>query len=263
MHTKLIFFDIDGTLLDEKTGTVPDSTIHAIQTAQKNGHLCFINTGRPISTIDSIITDIPFDGYICGCGTYIQYHNQTLFHAQLDDKLKQKVINAIEKYQLDAMLEGSDGVYFSQHLKHPFIQTIQKHYQKLGFHVGDFSHQEIVSFDKLTTWYQPDTQIDAFKQALQNDFHIIQRDVDFLEIVPLPYSKATGIQYLVDHLGYTLKDTISIGDSTNDLPMLTYTHESVAMGNSNPILFDKVSYITTNIDQNGIENALKHFQIIS
>lgn len=262
MHTKLIFFDIDGTLLDEKTGKIPVSTIQAIEAAQKNGHLCFINTGRPISTINSIITDIPFDGYICGCGTYIQYHQQTLFHAKLDPVLKQKVLENIEKYHLDAMLEGSHGVYFSQDLQHPVIQTIQKQYQNIGFVVKNFTSHEIVPFDKLTAWYQPNCHIEAFKQSLQDDFHIIQRSIDFLEIVPKPYSKATGIQYLVDHLGYSLEDTISIGDSTNDLPMLKYTHEAIAMGNSNPLLFDEVSYVTNNVEQDGIYNALKHFHII-
>ena len=44
--------------------------------------------------------------------------------------------------------------------------------------------------------------------------------------------------------------------------MLEYTQESIAMGNSNPILFDKVTYITTDIDKDGIYNALKHFKMI-
>lgn len=262
MQTKLIFFDIDGTLIDEKTGTIPPSTIQAILQAQANRHLCFINTGRPFSTIDSMIRNIPFDGYICGCGTYIQYHQQPLFHAQLNTNLKHKVIQSIYQYQVDAMLEGYDGVYFSKNLKHPFIQSIQKHYQDIGFHTGSFTSNDDVSFDKLTIWYQPHTDIESFKQELQDDFHIIQRDIDFLEIVPFPYSKASGIQYIIDHLGYTIKDTISIGDSTNDLPMLKYTHDSVAMGNSNPLLFHEVSYITTDTDNHGIFNALKHFQII-
>ena len=160
------------------------------------------------------------------------------------------------------MLEGKSGVYFSQHLKHPFIQAIKKKYQDLHFQVHSFSSHEDVPFDKLTVWYQPDTQIEAFKKALENDFLIIQRDIDFLEIVPLPYSKATGIQYLIDYLGYTLKDTISMGDSLNDLPMLTYTHESVAMGNSHPLLLDQVTYITTPVNQDGIQHALEHFHII-
>lgn len=35
MNKKLIFFDIDGTLLDEQSGSVPASTIEAIEKAQK------------------------------------------------------------------------------------------------------------------------------------------------------------------------------------------------------------------------------------
>lgn len=262
MHKKMIFFDIDGTLLDEKTMTVPQSTIEAIKMAQKNGHLCFINTGRPISTIDSIITDIPFDGYICGCGTYIQYHQQVLFHNQLDIEFRKKVIHGIKQYQVDAMLEGKDGVYFSQDLKHPFIQKIKKRYQDIGFSVHTFSYHDDITFDKFTVWYQSSTPIEAFKDLLKDDFQIIQRDVDFLEIVPKPFSKATGIQYLIDQLDYSIEDTISLGDSMNDLSMLSYTHESIAMGNSHPDLFEKVSYITTAVDQDGIYHALKHFHII-
>ena len=262
MQTKLIFFDIDGTLMDEKTGTIPPTTIQAILQAQANGHLCFINTGRPFSTIHSSITDIPFDGYICGCGTYIQYHNQTLFHTQLNSKLRHKVIQSIYQYQVDAVLEGKNDVYFSKNLKHPFIKNMKNNYMKHHFPLHTFQQNEDIPFDKFAVWYSQETAIEDFKLALQDHFHIIQRDTDFLEIVPLPYSKASGIQYIIDHLGYTIEDTISIGDSTNDLPMLKYTHDSVAMGNSNPQLFSKVSYITTDINNDGILNALKHFHII-
>ena len=97
---------------------------------------------------------------------------------------------------------------------------------------------------------------------MADDFDIIQRDVDFLEIIPLDYSKASGIQFITDYLGNSLENTISIGDSTNDIAMLKYTKDSVAMGNSNPLLFDIVTYITSDINDDGIKNALKHFNII-
>ena len=80
---KLLFFDIDGTLLSEKTHTVPQSAKEALKKAKENGHLIFINTGRPISTIDQEIHNLNPDGYICGCGTYITYHDQVIYHHQL------------------------------------------------------------------------------------------------------------------------------------------------------------------------------------
>lgn len=262
MKTKLIFFDIDGTLLDEKTFIVPDSTLNALKRAQENGHKCFINTGRPRSTIDKVITDIPFDGYVCGCGTYVEYQNQELFHIEIDRDLRKQVIESSFDCGVEAVLEGKHAVYFPENYKHPFISEVKKRYEEAGFPVYTYNRNDDVMFDKYAAWYYEDSKIDEYRQIISKNFEIIQRDIDFLEIVPSDYSKATGIQFITDYLNNTIDNTISIGDSTNDIPMLSYTKESVAMGNSNPLLFDLVTYITTNIDEDGIYKALKHFEII-
>ena len=120
----------------------------------------------------------------------------------------------------------------------------------------------VVSFDKFVVLYTEQDDIEGFKSYAGDRFSLIQRDKTFIELIPKPYSKASGIQFLIDHLGMSLDQTISIGDSPNDLTMLSYTKESVAMGNSNPILFDLVTHITTDIDKDGIANALKHFGLI-
>ena len=44
MKKAALFFDIDGTILSEKTKEIPKSAIEALLAAQKKGHLLFINT---------------------------------------------------------------------------------------------------------------------------------------------------------------------------------------------------------------------------
>ena len=122
---KLLFFDIDGTLLSEKTHTVPQSAKEALKKAKENGHLIFINTGRPISTIDQEIHDLNPDGYICGCGTYITYHDQVIYHHQLSKERCKEIASLIKKYEIDAVLESKDHVYFNTHIKNSFVQEIQ------------------------------------------------------------------------------------------------------------------------------------------
>ncbi len=39
MNNKIMFFDIDGTLLSEKTHSIPESTITALKKAKENGIL--------------------------------------------------------------------------------------------------------------------------------------------------------------------------------------------------------------------------------
>ena len=45
---KILFFDVDDTLVDSKTGKVPESTIEALHNLQENGHKICISTGRPL-----------------------------------------------------------------------------------------------------------------------------------------------------------------------------------------------------------------------
>jgi len=53
-----------------------------------------------------------------------------------------------------------------------------------------------------------------------------------------------------------------LGDSSNDLPMLHYVNYSIAMGNSSEEIREMVSFVTKDVDHDGIAYALKHFNII-
>ena len=53
-----LFFDIDGTILDSKTHSVPESTMQSLKMAKERGLLLFINTGIPDE-----IEALPFNGY--------------------------------------------------------------------------------------------------------------------------------------------------------------------------------------------------------
>lgn len=262
MSRRVIFFDIDGTLSTETDFTVPESTKKAIKLAQDNGHILMVNTGRTICIIEDVIKELGLDGYICGCGTNIYYHGKEIYHATLPSKLKKGIVNKALELDIDAVLEGPESIYFPETIKTKTVQEIKERYKDIKVNVPVYHKDDEPNFDKFTAWYTPEDDIEAFKDAFKDDLEYIQRAEDFIEVVPKACSKATGIQTFIDLIGASIDDCISIGDSTNDLPMLTYTKESVAMGNSNPVLFDYVTYITTDIEDDGIYNALKHFNII-
>ncbi len=96
----------------------------------------------------------------------------------------------------------------------------------------------------------------------ENDMICFDHGHDVWEVTLAKYTKATGIQFLLDHLDMSLEDSFAFGDSTNDLAMLKYAGTSIAMGNSMPEIFPFCTYRTTDITDNGIWNAMKHFQLI-
>ena len=74
--------------------------------------------------------------------------------------------------------------------------------------------------------------------------------------------KVSGIDFLVDYLNIEKENTFAFGDSNNDISMLEHVENSIVMGNGNPDLFKKATFVTKNIDEDGIEYAMKHFNII-
>ena len=81
-------------------------------------------------------------------------------------------------------------------------------------------------------------------------------------MVPRGISKSTGIQFVCQQLGIDIGQSIAFGDSANDISMLQAAGLSVAMGGGNPIVFDQVDYVTDPVMEDGIANAMKHFNII-
>ncbi|SFR80073.1 Cof-type HAD-IIB family hydrolase [Anaeromicropila populeti] len=257
-----IFFDIDGTIIDENSGIIPASCIEGIKQAQKNGHMVFINTGRPFPAIDTCIKDIGFDGYVCGCGTYVKYRGQELLQRTLGNELSQRIVVDLLDHNIDGILEGHQNIYYRNQVISEAVGNIKERHQSMdtGFLKG--WEDEKISFDKLAIWTLPESNFQGFEAKYKDTFEFIHRDICFYELVPHGYSKATGIQFLEKHLNIDHCHTIAIGDSTNDISMLGYVGISIAMGNSNPILFEQVNYVTKDIMQDGVYWGLKQFQII-
>ena len=85
MPRKIMFFDIDGTLMEDSASHfVPESTVTALRKAREAGNLLFVNTGRPVINVDADVRVLGFDGYICGCGTYIEIGGKEVFYHRND-----------------------------------------------------------------------------------------------------------------------------------------------------------------------------------
>lgn len=260
MRKKIIFFDIDGTLLSEITGEIPVSAIDAIHRAQEKGHLAVINTGRTWPLLEKRVQEIGFDAYVCGCGTKIVYHGEVLFHQTVEDAMVGKMIAALRRCRIDGVLEGDKKLYLGkkEELYSESFADFYENYQK----ETDFWGSAETSFDKVYIRCNKSSDFSGFQKEFEGYFDFIDRERGDYELVPKGLSKASGIQMLVRHLGMEMEDTFSIGDSNNDLPMLETTAVSIAMGVHSSGIHDKVDYITKTVEEDGIFHALSHYGLI-
>ena len=110
-RTKALFYDIDGTLLSEKTGRVPESAVQALKEARAKGHLVFINTGRVYAHLGEIKKLVEADGYLCGCGTYILAEGRVMYSYHIPHERGLEIKSHIDACGLDGALEASDGIH--------------------------------------------------------------------------------------------------------------------------------------------------------
>lgn len=261
---KLIFFDIDGTISSEETGEIPESAILAIRQARENGHLVFINTGRTAFSVQKKYREIGFDGYVCGCGTAIYIGEECIFKSGLSVEKCKEIVEMARKTKVTAVYESSEAVFFDQHT--PKLEVVDRLVKKFGLNgrnVPDTVKGDEFTFEKFCVWVGEEADFPAFYEFVSKDFDCVDRGNHMYEWMPKGISKASGIQMLMDHYKIPLEDCFAIGDSTNDLPMLQYVPNSIAMGNSMEEILPYCAYVTTSVEEDGVWNALKHYNIIT
>ena len=263
---KIAFFDIDGTLTSEIDGSIPESAITAIRASRANGNLMFINTGRCFQNVEPRFREIGFDGYVCGCGTNIYCGGKEVLHVAQTHETAMKLLYKARETGIDILFESRKEVAFdpANPPQHPDAIVHYQEFEKHGYVMPEDIENPNFFCDKFVIWYKQPEQLAAFREVSDRYFDCIDRGGTFREFVPHGYSKATGIQYVLDYYGFSKENAYAFGDSNNDLPMLTYLPNSIAMGNASPAsLFSQVSYVTKNASADGIALALKHFDFIA
>ncbi|MBR3099926.1 MAG: HAD family phosphatase [Clostridia bacterium] len=266
---RLIFYDIDGTLIDSRTHRIPDSAVQALEAARANGCLNIINTGRTLCNLDCGLDGAPIDGWIIGCGTRILLHGKELFVKTWTREECGAFRSAVLRSGLSTVYEGDTALWFEKSYPsgHPAIEGMRAFSRGHGILREIEEDDPGFEFVKLFTFDPQGRRIPALLKALSSRFTAIDRGgaggiPDGWELVPAGFSKATGIDLVRQKLGVALEDCYAVGDSENDLSMLSHVRHSIAMGNAEAAVKSACSYVTTPVGEDGIRNALAHFNLI-
>lgn len=257
---KIMFFDIDGTLIPEDgSHEVPESTVRALALAKAAGNLLFVNTGRPAVNVGDDVRSLGFDGYIYGCGTNIECDGKEIFYSTVEKRICTDTALMIRKCAASPMYERRDCVLFDFRARMlPMITDIRQSFAAQGKNVDKSVDDSDFSFDKFIICFDEKTDLDTLRPYIEQNFSWIDRGGGFAELVPYACSKATGIDRVLAYYGIDKADSYAIGDSLNDLPMLSAAGTSIAMGNGK-MLIPYADHVTDDIYADGIYNALEKF----
>ena len=262
MNKKAFFFDIDETLLSWITGEVPESALYALKELKKMGHITFINTGRVFTTVPEIVKVLPVTGFVCGCGTQILKEGETLMFEEITQERLTQIINVIRGYGGDLILEGKNDVYFPENkTRFDKLEWARDLFGNLGFGRNIFIEDKERECPKYCFYVDEQSDIDKILAELSKDMNIMDRG-DFYEVSPIPYTKASGIDFVLDYFGVDKENAYVFGDSSNDLSMFQAVKHAIAMEKHDPVLDPYTEFVTKTVEEDGVLYALQHYGIL-
>lgn len=267
MDNKIIFLDIDGTLI---SGSTPPSarTAEAVRGARANGHKVLLCTGRNMPIIGRDILDVGFDGIIASAGSHVEVGGSLLFDSVLPEETIQECLAVFHAQGMYCRIETAEGIYTDPQMEELLktakpdrsnselirmqkeiesgipIQTYEE-YPHNGAYKICFTSRDLDSIERTKTYLE-----DRFVYAVHSYGN---STVCFNgEIIPRGIDKGKGMELVCRHYGVSLLDTIAFGDSMNDLEMMQTAGISVAMGNACETLKEMADLVCETVGEDGI-----------
>ncbi|RHW42676.1 Cof-type HAD-IIB family hydrolase [Neobacillus notoginsengisoli] len=253
MEKSIIFFDIDGTLLDDEK-RLPASAKEAVFKLKELGHEVAIATGRAPFMFEDLRKELGIDTYVSFNGQYVVLQGKPVYTNQLNEK-------ALEALTLAAAENNHPLIYMDEvdmKMSVPEHNWITESIGTLKLTMGPTHEPEYFRgrtiFQTLLFCEQDDElkYEDAFKE-----FDFIRWHPVSVDVLPVGGSKAKGIEELVEAMGLHIENAYAFGDGLNDIEMLSYVPNSVAMGNALPEVKEAARYETIHVNDGGILHGLK------
>ena len=255
---KVIFFDIDDTLRNSKTGFIPTSIPTVFKQLREKGVLTGIATGRGIFGVVPEIRELKPDFFVTLNGAYIEDKKGNVIESNKIAKDKvESYIAWTKEVGIDYGLVGSHTAKLSTRTE-LISEAIDPIYPDLDVD-PDFYEKE----DIYQMWTFEDQGDDlTLPESLASTLRMVRWHEHSSDVVPISGSKAAGVAKVVEHLGFKPENVIVFGDGLNDLELFDYAGISVAMGISHDEIKEKADYITKTLEEDGIFDALEGFGMV-
>lgn len=277
MHTKIIFLDVDGTLVDYQ-GRLPDSARLAVRQGRANGHRVYICTGRSRAEIYPFLWEIGLDGMIGGNGSYVEDAGKVILHQMMTAAQCRAVVDWLQARGLPFYLESNSGLYASENFASGAADAVREYSRRKNGDDGTMTVQQ--AFPDMIydgELYREDVNKISFVLRSMQDYEDAAAAFPdlktgtwggsgeralFGDLGIKDITKAHAIDTLLNHLHADRTDTIAFGDAKVDIPMLEYCAYGVAMGNGGDEIRVMADLVTDDVEQDGLLHAFCQLGLI-
>lgn len=255
---KAIFFDLDGTLLSHTTKCIPQNTVQALRKLRDKGIRIFMATGRHSTELERLpVQDIRFDGYVTLNGQLcLDESGDVIFGAPFNENVTDDLTALFCEKRYPLALVETDRIYINY-----VDDTVRKAQCSISTpvpEIGTYENGKIYQAIAFLT-RQEET---VFEKYIPEGCRFARWCDNGVDIISDQGGKVEGIKYFCNSYGIERNEIMAFGDAENDIDMLKAVGIGVAMGNGGDCVRKIADYVTSDVDDDGIGKALRHFHVI-
>jgi Cof subfamily protein (haloacid dehalogenase superfamily) len=254
--------DLDRTLIGEDAELRP-RTRSAIAAARAAGIHVLIVTGRMFQSVRPYARAAGIDDpVVCYQGAVVAdpVSGRFLRHEPIPLELAREAIAAVEAEGFPLNCYVGDELYVAEHT--PASESY-----------ASFQHLEVHAVGDLLGWLkEPPTklvavgdpiELDGLEQRLKEHFdgrlYISKSLPYFLEFASPNVTKASGMAFLSEHLGFGAEQTVALGDGENDVELLEWAGYAVAVENAHDRVLAVADFVCPPVTEEGVAQVIEAY----
>lgn len=251
---RIIFFDIDGTLVDPDTGKISTKTVEALRRLEEKGIRRAIVTGRPPASLPDF-GDLHFDVMATFNGCLCYTDSEILYDDPIHPAELQQVLQNATALGRPISVAVRDRL-----VANGVEQDLADYYRLAGLELTkseDFDAACREPVYQIMLSYRPGDE-DAILRDTQH-LKIALSWERAADVIPASGGKGAAISHILAYFGIDPSEAMAFGDNHNDMEMLDAVGTGVAMGNATQMLKDIADAVCLPVSQDGIYHyCLRH-----
>lgn len=267
---KLIFLDLDGTLLDDQKRISP-ATRAALERCAALGMQIVPATGRFYDGIPQEVRELPFVRYVVAVnGAQVRdvAENRVLRRAELPLDTALRVYDRLDCLPViyECYLDDRGympAAFYGQIEDYIEDRHVRRMVRQLREPVAEFRaflREKNRPLQKIQMFFRDGAACRAAFPAMSAEFPetaVTSSIPNAIELTDRAATKGEALRFLCGYLGVDVRETVAFGDSRNDVELLKAAGLGVAMGNAEPELLAAADCVTDKNTRDGIAKALE------
>lgn len=239
MSRKLLMSDFDGTLYFHDGRGLREKDVQAIRDFQKMGNLFVLCTGRPVLMRpliqDKVKDRVRFDLEVFSCGSLIRDRNgNTVYEKTLPASFVREAL--LEYPEANFMIHHEKGIFYTR-----------KIVEEGGFLLGSFEDLPEGKIWEMSLDFHDPKGFEAMEGLRHVKGISCYENASVADFVSEGVSKAEALKQALQFCGLRPEDSMAIGDSWNDIPMIEAAGVGITFPDSPEVVRNAADLITDGI----------------